>query len=345
MRALAFLISLSVSYPVFGLGLSSAPLVLPPYPRLPATPTYQLPPYPTLPPVFASSYQPYRAFMPRPRMGNYSSFGSGGGALGLISSLLSSFFGGGMNAGLGGNIQGFGAPLFGSSMYSPSYGPTYMPDYTPTYTPSYTSHYTPNFTSPSITRPYTPPPVATAPVSIPDRMANTAPDVLPPINTAPSRNSPPATAPASPRKSAVRIAPDVLNPAEQRAVQARNNAERSAQNSAAWPTFYRLFKQCAPNCEPTSYDAFAHNRYSCHNQGRAIDLHGMVCGGQVFMAIQDRNQSGPFDKMVRCVQGLGQNPSSRMIVLWHQNNGRRGVTQDHYDHGHFSIGCYNGSYW
>lgn len=315
-RAFAFSFLLSFSVQVFGLGLSSAPLVLPPYPRLPATPTYQLPPYPTLPPVFASNYQPYRAFMPRPRMGNYSAFGSGGGALGLISSLLSSFFGGGLNS-------GFGSPFInGSSMYAPAYGPTYMPNYTPTYT-----------APPSTVRSMAPALVTSSPVGIPDRMANTAPDYLPP-----------ATAPANPRSSAVRITPDVLNPAEQRAVRARNNAERSAQSSAAWTTFYRLFKQCAPNCEPTNYDAFAHNRYSCHNQGRAIDLHGMVCGGQVISAIQERNQSGPFDQMVKCVQGLGKNPSSRMIVLWHQHNGR-GVTRDHYDHAHFSIGCYNGRYW
>lgn len=340
-RALVFFISICFSYPVFGLGLSTAPLILPPYPRLPATPTYQLPPYPTLPPVFASNYQPYRAFMPRPRMGNYSAFGSGGGgALGLISTLLSHFLGGGMNAGFGGNLQAFGSPFYGSSMYSPSYGPTYRPDYSPTFM----SSYTPGYSTPVAARPYTPPPVASPPVSVPDRLANTAPDVLPPINTAPPRQSPPPTAPASPRNSAVRIAPDVLNPAEQRAVQARNNAERAAQNSAAWPTFYRLFKQCAPNCEPTKYEAFAHNRYSCHNQGRAIDLHAMVCGGQVISAIQERNQSGPFDQMVRCIQNLGKNPGTRMVALWHQHNGR-GITRDHYDHAHFSIGCYNGSYW
>ncbi len=115
---------------------------------------------------------------------------------------------------------------------------------------------------------------------------------------------------------------------------ARNRDERKAQTAPVWPTFVRAFKRCAPGCQPVNYHAFGSRggKRTCHTSGRAIDLHGMRCGNQHY-ASQGR---GRFEQMVKCMRRQG------LKALYF--NGRD-ITAGHQDHAHFSIGCYNGSYY
>ncbi|NJL25920.1 MAG: hypothetical protein HC902_12630 [Calothrix sp. SM1_5_4] len=105
---------------------------------------------------------------------------------------------------------------------------------------------------------------------------------------------------------------------------------RYTQQAPVWNTFIRSFHQCAPGCEPAQYSTWGHrHNRSCHPSGHALDLHGMICGGRFYRAIDSRRDGGRFDSFVRCMRG-------HMHVLW--KNGRH-ITQGHHDHVHLSIGC------
>ncbi len=138
-------------------------------------------------------------------------------------------------------------------------------------------------------------------------------------------------------------------------VRIRNNYERRAQTADIWKPFMRNFQACAPGCEPANYSGLPRRSIPAA-PGRALDVHAMICGGrQTYKAI---NQ-GRFSQMVACMQQKGalafppisKNNHRRMIkgelVVLFQNGDpmSEGVTQAHYDHAHFSIGCYNYTYW
>jgi hypothetical protein len=67
--------------------------------------------------------------------------------------------------------------------------------------------------------------------------------------------------------------------------------------------------------------------YTCHAEGRAIDVGAIVCGGKTYRAIDN----GRFATFVACMK-------PKMKTLWHQGR-QKGVTRGHYDHAHFSNGC------
>lgn len=121
---------------------------------------------------------------------------------------------------------------------------------------------------------------------------------------------------------------------------------KSFQNGCGtWPIcspFYKALKACEPTCEPINYTS--HNNrgdggQSCHNSGRAIDVFGIKCSdtGKSYMAI---GGSDRFKSLVKCARGKG------LVVLYQNKSPKKyGITQAHYDHGHFSIKCHGGSYW
>ncbi len=100
-------------------------------------------------------------------------------------------------------------------------------------------------------------------------------------------------------------------------------------SSPVWGPFMARLQKCAPDCRPYNYRAFDNRGgRSCHNSGRAIDVHGFMCGGKVSWAVN----GGRFAEISNCIRRSG------MKVLYRNN-------ADHYDHGHFSITCHNGTYW
>lgn len=104
-----------------------------------------------------------------------------------------------------------------------------------------------------------------------------------------------------------------------------------------WAPFARNFEACAPGCQPLQVGIHRepNGRMSCHHSARAIDVGGMVCGGRVYTAMGN----GRFGQMVSCMR-------RRMPTLYRQAHKRHlGVTQAHYDHAHFSIGCYGGTFY
>jgi hypothetical protein len=102
-------------------------------------------------------------------------------------------------------------------------------------------------------------------------------------------------------------------------------AANSSKGAPVMGPFLRNLKSCAPGCAPVDYNAYRSQSNSCHNTGRALDVHGIQCGGKTHMAIN----GGRFAEIVRCMKG-------KMHVLY--RNGP-GTTSGHHDHGHFSIGC------
>ena len=82
--------------------------------------------------------------------------------------------------------------------------------------------------------------------------------------------------------------------------------------------------RCAPGCSPYNYNVWRRGARSCHAQGRAIDVGGLLCGGNVVMA-----STAKFSQVTACM-------SQYLGVLYHNGRGR---TRGHHDHAHFSIGC------
>ncbi len=123
-------------------------------------------------------------------------------------------------------------------------------------------------------------------------------------------------------------------------------AKRADMRTPVWKTFARNFAQCAPGCQPVGTNVHRpHNgRKSCHHVDRAIDVFGMSCGGKRYMS-----GSRAFGRMVSCMRG-------KMPTIYQQAHKIRAarargerisaglLTDAHYDHAHFSIGCYGGFY-
>jgi hypothetical protein len=112
----------------------------------------------------------------------------------------------------------------------------------------------------------------------------------------------------------------------------------TARNMATpiWAPFARSFEACAPGCQPVQIGIHRepNGRRSCHHSARAIDVGAMVCGGRIYRAIDN----GRFGQMVSCMR-------SRLRTLYRQPHRRHlGASQAHYDHAHFSIGCYGGTF-
>lgn len=109
--------------------------------------------------------------------------------------------------------------------------------------------------------------------------------------------------------------------------QIRGTAE--AVNSPIWASFARNFSACAPGCQPIGIGVYRDPRVrpnpSCHHTKQAIDVAGMDCGGQRYLAIKESGRGiGRFSDMVRCMRR-----SMKTIYM----------ADDHYDHAHFSNGC------
>jgi len=103
--------------------------------------------------------------------------------------------------------------------------------------------------------------------------------------------------------------------------------------SRVWSSFQRNFEECAPGCQPVdmgSYrDPHVRPKPSCHHISAAIDVGGMKCGGQLYMARREtarpNNGRGRFSDVVRCIERKG------MRTMY--------MVADHFDHAHFSYGC------
>lgn len=192
-----------------------------------------------------------------------------------------------------------------------------------------------------------------------DRVATTEPEAAPsPVPAAVSR---PAVATAaavvrrqSPRGIVTRKVP--ASPAELLVVRARTQGERRSQSAPVWNTFINNFKICAPGCVPDDYGTYgSRGNRSCHPSGRAIDIHGMICNGRKYRAIDNQPE---FRRMVQCMESApgNRNKSQRPVATvrgllpmrtLYQNKSRAvyGATLGHYDHAHFSITCFNGRVW
>lgn len=118
----------------------------------------------------------------------------------------------------------------------------------------------------------------------------------------------------------------------------RADTSTSAHTGAPiWGSFINNFRKCAKGCLPANLITFGSRRnysptagvgnYTCHAEGKAIDIGAVVCGGKVYRAIDN----GRFATFVGCMK-------TKMKTLWHQNR-KKGVTRGHYDHAHFSNGC------
>lgn len=102
--------------------------------------------------------------------------------------------------------------------------------------------------------------------------------------------------------------------------------EQASHTAPIWKPFTTLLAKCDSTCKPVNYNAWRHTNYSCHNVGRALDVHGFKCGDKYYGA-----GTSKFSSIVRCFRGNG------MKVIYQSAN--------HYDHGHFSIKCFGGSHW
>lgn len=111
-----------------------------------------------------------------------------------------------------------------------------------------------------------------------------------------------------------------------------------------WGPFYAKFKKCAlevtgsSKCEPYNYGIYRPSSM-CHGVSRAIDVHAMRClpeSGEGQAVIHTALQNGKFAQLSECMKRDG------MKTIWHQcfiNCNPFNVTNHHYDHAHFSIGC------
>ena len=100
-----------------------------------------------------------------------------------------------------------------------------------------------------------------------------------------------------------------------------------------WGAFISVLHSCSPGCVPQDYNCYRGDSSSCHSKGRAVDVGAISCGGHVHYAID----GGAFASLVSCAEHHG------LHVLYMESHGR-GLTQDHHNHGHFSLGCGHGMY-
>jgi hypothetical protein len=103
---------------------------------------------------------------------------------------------------------------------------------------------------------------------------------------------------------------------------------------AIWKPFKANLDACAKKlglgkCDPIRANVYRGTNDTCHYSGRAIDVGAIQCDGKVYEAIS----RGKYEKVVKCVKDRG------MKVLYWQNKKGAGVTANHQDHGHFSLGC------
>lgn len=119
----------------------------------------------------------------------------------------------------------------------------------------------------------------------------------------------------------------------------------SDRNSPIFPKFQEVFELCRKGCDA----GWAHcyrsgSSRSCHSTGDAMDLHGLVCGGIKYSAYTQR-----FAEFVACVRNHSYQ-GKRWKVLFRQTTGscagsNRDQTKCHFDHGHFTLGCWrNGKF-
>jgi hypothetical protein len=104
-----------------------------------------------------------------------------------------------------------------------------------------------------------------------------------------------------------------------------------------WGPFARNFAICAPGCQPARMGIHRpeDGRRSCHHSDRAIDVGAMICGGRAYTAYTAR-----FGQMVACMR----QKMPTLYQQWHKR-ARYGDTQAHFDHAHFSIRCYGGTFY
>jgi hypothetical protein len=127
-----------------------------------------------------------------------------------------------------------------------------------------------------------------------------------------------------------------INLRTRKAVGANTNTS-SHTRAPIWGSFINNFRKCAQGCLPANLITFGSRsnysptagvgNYTCHAEGRAIDVGAIVCKGKTYRAIDN----GRFATFVACMK-------PKMKTLWHQGR-QKGVTRGHYDHAHFSNGC------
>jgi len=148
--------------------------------------------------------------------------------------------------------------------------------------------------------------------------------------TVSSRRRAPDLPATTPRPGVSEPRPDTSAPRTE--PRRKSNFEKACRGAICNP-FYKKFKECEPGCEPTNtYTGRPEDPGSCHHQHRAYDFMGFKCDGKLYKplgvskAVRDR-----YFKAVACIRrGIKH-------TIWQSAN--------HYDHAHFSLGCYvGGSY-
>ena len=120
-----------------------------------------------------------------------------------------------------------------------------------------------------------------------------------------------------------------------------SRVSRSITGSPIWPAFADVFTKCAPGCAPGRLGTYGQrSNASCHHGGRAVDIHGLKCGGRNYSA-----SSSKFIEFVSCVKSKSYE-GKRWKSIFRETNGScagagRNVTACHWDHAHFSLGCHD----
>ncbi len=120
------------------------------------------------------------------------------------------------------------------------------------------------------------------------------------------------------------------------------NTSARDRKAPIFPKFQQVFNQCAEGCNAGRAHCYGQrNNRTCHSTGDAIDVHGLICGGVTYNAYSDR-----FKKFVSCVKSKSYK-GTRWKALYRQTDKRNGCnssgrnhTTCHWDHAHFSLGCW-----
>lgn len=117
-----------------------------------------------------------------------------------------------------------------------------------------------------------------------------------------------------------------------------------ARGSLAYRPLQKAMEYCAPGCEPWNMGGHRDDDESCHGYNTAIDVMAVRCGGQVYQMGDPK-----FEEVGQCMRD-NFHKKNGSFVIWHQKlprsydymsykQQRAYLTQRHWDHFHFSLGC------